>query len=106
MPHRLHEQLPGKNPHHDRWQSVQDVSEEAHRGREHRHPLLGEIESRADPDRQSNTARDSDDNECADDRVRHAAAAFAGWTLHLGKERPIHGGSAKTNQVNDDEEQR
>ena len=48
--------------------------------------LFRQVDTRADADGEADDARDSDQREGADDRVRHAAARLPNWSWHVGEE--------------------
>ena len=89
MPDRAHEELPREDAHHDRRQPVEHVGQEARDVGEAGAAVLGQIQSRADADRQADQAAEADEHERADDRVGHAAARLADRLRHVREEMPL-----------------
>src|SRR5512140_1121783 len=100
------EELPCKYSHHDRRKPVQHIRQEAHTVRQSRPLLRGQIEPGAHTDRQPEGARQPDEDERADDRIRESAAGLPHRLRHLREEVPRERADAEPQQVREDEDQR
>src|SRR6185312_4151498 len=106
VPKGPHEKLPGENAHHDGREAIEHVGQESDAVGEPRAAVFGQVQAGADANRKPEQHRESDDDERADDRVRHAAAGFADGLGHVREEREVERSSALRDEVRQNEEQR
>jgi hypothetical protein len=104
--HRHHHQPVGRHAHHDRRDPAQDIGRVADQGREASATVLPEIDAGRDPQRHGDRRGERDDDERADDGVRHAAPDLADGSRHVRKELEIQPRDSLPQQVPHDEHER
>ena len=104
---RTYKKLPRKNADDNRGQAVQYVREKTHGVGEGSTAFFGEVEARANSDRQPDRARRSDNHERTHDRIRHSASRLTRTAAgDVGEECDIERRDSANHQVNKDRCQR
>src|SRR6266446_1433772 len=106
MAGRLHDEGPRHDADDDRWGAVQDVGDESHEKAEPSRAVLGQVQTRADADRDVYQCGDTDDDPGPRDRIGDAATRLSSRDGTPGEERPIDRRRALCDGVAEDERQR
>src|SRR5438132_600539 len=101
--HRLYQPGPSEDPDHDGGGPVQHVGHESHQPPETPGAVLGEVQSRADADREPDERREPHDDSGADDGVRNPTARFSRGDRVLGEEALVERRRTLGDEVTQDE---